>query len=173
MSKRLHAKYQLILSDFNEIWIFSTDFRNKFKYQVSLKSASGSRVVPCGQTNMTKRTVAFTILRTRLETGTHKLFHRFFFYYYPDTSYSYARIWSGLSCSLKAPEISFNSPIKSSVINTSPKNQQVSSLTPSLLVSLPGKSHFCRRTSPAPKPRLRCSWKQVRLAPRRQLSSEY
>jgi hypothetical protein len=29
MSKRLHVKYPLFLSDFNEIGIFSTDFRKK------------------------------------------------------------------------------------------------------------------------------------------------
>jgi hypothetical protein len=29
MWKRLHAKYPLFLSDFNETWIFSTDFRKK------------------------------------------------------------------------------------------------------------------------------------------------
>jgi hypothetical protein len=29
MSKRLHVKYPLFLSDFSEIWIFSTDIRKK------------------------------------------------------------------------------------------------------------------------------------------------
>jgi hypothetical protein len=40
MSKRLHVKYPLFLWDFNETWIFWTDFGKKknFKYQVLSKS---------------------------------------------------------------------------------------------------------------------------------------
>ena len=36
--KRLHVKYALFLSDFNETWNFSTDFRKSVKYQISSKS---------------------------------------------------------------------------------------------------------------------------------------
>jgi hypothetical protein len=35
---RFRVKYPLFLSDFNEIWIFSTDFRRIFRYQISWKS---------------------------------------------------------------------------------------------------------------------------------------
>ena len=33
--KNLHVKYLLLLSDFHETWIFSTDFREEFRYQIS------------------------------------------------------------------------------------------------------------------------------------------
>jgi hypothetical protein len=66
--KRLHAKYPLSLSHFNEIWRFSIDFPKKppnIKFHKN--PSSGSRVVPCERTDrqtdrrtdITKLIVAF------------------------------------------------------------------------------------------------------------------
>ena len=50
--KSLHVKYPLFLWDFNETWIFSTPFRKKSsKIRFYQNPSSGSRVVPCGQTD--------------------------------------------------------------------------------------------------------------------------
>ena len=58
----LHVKYPLFLSDFNEEWIFSTDFRKKkLKYKISWKSVlwePSCSMWKDGQTDMTKLIVA-------------------------------------------------------------------------------------------------------------------
>jgi hypothetical protein len=57
---RSSCKVPLLLSDFNETWIFLIDFRIVLKYQVLLNLSSGSRVVPCGRRDRQKyRKVAF------------------------------------------------------------------------------------------------------------------
>jgi hypothetical protein len=58
----LHVKYTLVLSDFDETWIFSTYFRKILTYQISWKSVQ--REPKCsmwtdGRTDMTKLIVAF------------------------------------------------------------------------------------------------------------------
>jgi len=55
----LHAKYSLFLSDFNETRIFSIDFENSSHIKFNENPSSGSRVVPCGRTDITKLMVAF------------------------------------------------------------------------------------------------------------------
>jgi hypothetical protein len=62
----LHVKYPLFLSDINKTWIFSTDFRKHSNTKFHENISSGSRVVPCGQTDTAKLVVAFRNLRTRL-----------------------------------------------------------------------------------------------------------
>ena len=67
MYSDLYVKYSLFLSDLNETWIFTTDFRKMRKYQISWKSISGSRAVPCGRTDEQawRRQSLFAIVRAR------------------------------------------------------------------------------------------------------------
>jgi hypothetical protein len=48
----LHVKHRLYLSDFNETWIFSTYFEKYSNIKFHENPSSGSRVVPCGQTDV-------------------------------------------------------------------------------------------------------------------------
>ena len=52
----LHVRYSLFLWDINETWIFSIDFSEILEFHEN--PSSGSRVVPCGRTDMTKLVVA-------------------------------------------------------------------------------------------------------------------
>ena len=55
----LHVENPLFLSDYNETWIFSTDFRKKSSNIKFYKNpSSGSGVFPCGRTDITKQIVA-------------------------------------------------------------------------------------------------------------------
>jgi len=53
-----HVNYPLFMSDFNDTWIFSIDFREVLEYQIPLKSVQWESRAD-GQTDMTKLTVAF------------------------------------------------------------------------------------------------------------------
>jgi hypothetical protein len=62
MSKRLHVKYSLFLTDFNESSIFSTDFRKNSDIKFHKNPPDGSPscyVRRDGRTDMTKLRVAF------------------------------------------------------------------------------------------------------------------
>jgi len=77
MHTGLHVKYPLFLSDFNGTWIFSTDFRKMFKYQISWKSFQWSRFIPCrrtdGQTHDAATSRFSQFLRKRLKTYKHSV----------------------------------------------------------------------------------------------------
>jgi hypothetical protein len=58
----LHVKYPLFLSDFNETWIFSADFRKNPKHQIPCKPVPwkpNCSMRADGRTDMTKLIVAF------------------------------------------------------------------------------------------------------------------
>ena len=68
----LHVTYLLFLSDFNQTWIFSTDFRKVIKNRIAWKSVQWEPTCSMradGRTDMTKLIAAFAILRTRLNMG--------------------------------------------------------------------------------------------------------
>jgi hypothetical protein len=66
----LHVKYPPFLSEFNETLIFSADFLNILKCQISCKSVQQepSLFHADGQTSVMKLIVAFRNLRTRIKT---------------------------------------------------------------------------------------------------------
>ena len=65
-----HGKYPLFLSDFNETWIFLTDFWKYSNIKPHENPSSGSRVVPCAQMDRHAKANRqfFAILQTRLKT---------------------------------------------------------------------------------------------------------
>jgi len=79
----LHIKYPLFLSDFNEIWIFSTVFQKLLRYQIkwkfvqsepkcSMRTEGRTDGLTDGQTGIKKLLVAFAILWTHLTTVCHE-----------------------------------------------------------------------------------------------------
>ena len=65
----IRVKWLLILSDFSETWIFSTDFRKILKYQISWKSVQWGPSCSMRTEGQTWRSwqSLFAILRTRLK----------------------------------------------------------------------------------------------------------
>ena len=57
--KHLHLKHLLFFSDSNRTLIFAAGFRKILQIKFHESPSIGSRVVPCGQTDMTKLIVAF------------------------------------------------------------------------------------------------------------------
>ena len=55
----LPVKNTLFLSDFNETWILSTIFEKNTHMKFHENPSSGSRVIPCGRTDVMKVIVAF------------------------------------------------------------------------------------------------------------------
>ena len=81
MSKRFYVKYPLLLSNFNETLIFSTDFRRKLKYQVSSKSVQwepSCSMQADGQMDITKLIVAFRNFGNAPEKQNHVEGERFY-----------------------------------------------------------------------------------------------
>jgi hypothetical protein len=65
----LRIRYLLFLSEFNETWILSADFRKIFKFQISLKSRRWDPRC-CMRTNRhNKAEILFAVLLTRLQNA--------------------------------------------------------------------------------------------------------
>ena len=68
--KHRHVKCPLLLSNSNETWIFSTDFRKQLNISFHENPSSGRRAAPCGRTDGQKWRSwlsLFEILRKRLK----------------------------------------------------------------------------------------------------------
>ena len=77
MSKRLHVKYPFFLSDLMNFEFSQQIFENISNIKFHQNPSNGSRVVPCGQTDMTKLTVAFRNVANAPKNCTFSVFKRF------------------------------------------------------------------------------------------------
>jgi hypothetical protein len=73
------CKVPFILLDFNETWIFLTDFKKYWNIKFHENPSIGSQVVPCGwthrQADMIKLIVLFKILRLHLYCNSTSFYH--------------------------------------------------------------------------------------------------
>jgi hypothetical protein len=82
MCRGRNIKYQLFLSDFNQTWIFLTDFQKILKYQISRKFNHwewSCSMWTYGKTDMTKLKVAFRSFFNVLKIVTWLLYNTLFF----------------------------------------------------------------------------------------------
>jgi hypothetical protein len=68
MYTSLHAKYPILLSNFNEKGIFSTDFRKIPKYQISWKFVQWLQSCSMRTDRLDEAKSLFTVLRIRLRS---------------------------------------------------------------------------------------------------------
>ena len=72
MLRVLHVRYPILLSDFNQTWVFYTDFLKILKIEFHENPSRENRVAPCGRTDRHGEANSrhLAILRTRLTTVT-------------------------------------------------------------------------------------------------------
>jgi len=100
------SKYPIFLSDFNEIWVLSTDFRKILKFKISWKSVQWDQICSMrkegrtdGRTYMTRLTVAFrNLANAHKKKGSQWKGRRFYTSASPDTLQNNESQNKGVNC---------------------------------------------------------------------------